>query len=311
MVCPACRAENRQGARFCKRCGAGLERACPGCGAPHESGQPFCDSCGLALSTAARSGSEPSGRGPDAPARSPELRHVSVLFVDLVGFTGLSETRDAEDVRELLGRYFEGAKTVIGRHGGTIEKFIGDAVMAVWGVPVAREDDAERAVRAGLGLVDAVSVFGHEVGAPDLCARAGVATGQVASLATPGEGLVVGDRVNIASRVQSVAEPGTVFVDEVTRQVTSAAIAYTEAGEHPLKGRAEPLKLWRAKRVVAGVAGSGRGSDLEPPFVAREADLRLLQDLFHAVADRRTARLVGISGPAGVGKTRLVSELAR
>ena len=103
----------------------------------------------------------------------PELRHVSVLFVDLVGFTALSEKRDAEDVRELLDGYFEQAKTIVSRHGGTIQKFIGDAVMAVWGVPVAREDDAERAVRAGLGLVEAVAALGDDVGAPGLVARAG------------------------------------------------------------------------------------------------------------------------------------------
>ena len=157
-----------------------------------------------------------------------ELRHVSVLFVDLVGFTPLSESKDAEDVRELLGRYFEHAKTIVGRYGGTIEKFIGDAVMAVWGVPVAREDDAERAVRAGLDLVDAVTLFGEQSGMPGLLARAGIVTGQVASVDNPGEGLVVGDRVNTASRVQSAAEPGAVFVDEVTRQVTASSIAYEE-----------------------------------------------------------------------------------
>ena len=136
------------------------------------------------------------------------MRLVSVLFVDLVGFTSLSESRDAEDVRELLGRYFDSARTIVERYGGVIEKFIGDAVMAVWGVPVAREDDAERAVRAALEIVDAVAVFGEEVGARAWRARAGVVTGQVAALENPGEGLVVGDRVNTASRVQSAAAPG-------------------------------------------------------------------------------------------------------
>ena len=116
--------------------------------------------------------------------------------------------------------------------GGVVQKFIGDAVMAVWGAPVAREDDAERAVRAALEIVDAVSVFGVEVGAPGLRARAGVVTGQVAALENPGEGIVVGDRVNTASRVQSAAEPGSVLVDGVTREVASAAILFEDAGEH-------------------------------------------------------------------------------
>src|SRR5205823_6044209 len=137
-----------------------------------------------------------------------QRRLVSVLFGDLVGFTTLSEHRDPEEVRELLSRYFDRCRTLIERYGGTLEKFIGDAVMAVWGTPVAREDDAERAVRAGLEIVDAVAAFGEQVGAPGLRARAGVATGQVAALASPGEGLVVGDRVNTASRVHAVVERG-------------------------------------------------------------------------------------------------------
>ena len=233
-----------------------------------------------------------------------------MLFVDLVGYTSLSESRDAEDVRELLGRYFEQAKTIIGRYGGTIAKFIGDAVMAVWGVPSAHEDDAERAVRAGLELVESVARFGDDVGAPALSARAGVVTGQVAALADPGEGLVVGDRVNTASRVQSAADPGTVLVDEITRQVTSAGIAYADAGEHTLKGKAQPMRLWRALRVVAGVAGSQRTTGLDAPFAGRDAELRLIKDLFHAAVDRGAARLVGISGSAGIGKTRLGVELS-
>ncbi|MFZ0043939.1 MAG: adenylate/guanylate cyclase domain-containing protein [Solirubrobacteraceae bacterium] len=239
-----------------------------------------------------------------------ELRVVSVLFVDLVGFTSLSESREAEDVRALLGRYFDTARTVVERYGGSIQKFIGDAVMAVWGVPVAREDDAERAVRAALDVVDAVSVFGHEVGAPELRARAGVVTGQVAALENPGEGLVVGDRVNTASRVQSAAEPGSVFVDEVTRQVTLAAISYEDAGEHAVKGKAEPLRLWRALRVVAGIGGSEREQGFETPFVGRDGDLRLLKELFHGALERRAARLVAVSGEAGVGKSRLRREFS-
>jgi len=315
LVCPTCRTKNRVGARFCKGCGAELVLGCSRCGTPHDPGQAFCDGCGLELER----GEDLRGRGdegstdPGSPVGAdthPELRHVSVLFVDLVGFTALSEKRDAEDVRELLDGYFEQAKTIVSRHGGTIQKFIGDAVMAVWGVPVAREDDAERAVRAGLGLVDAVASLGDDVGTPGLLARAGVVTGQVASLADPEEGLVVGDSVNTASRIQSAARPGAVLVDEVTRQVTSAGIAYEDAGEHDVKGKAQPLHLHRAIRVIAGRAGSRRSTGLEAPMLGRDAELRLLKDLFHASADRRIARLVGIRGPAGIGKTRLAADLA-
>jgi class 3 adenylate cyclase/tetratricopeptide (TPR) repeat protein len=299
VICPACAAENREGAKFCNECGTPFALGCPSCGVPHHPGQRFCDECGAALSEPARVAE---------PVPAAELRVVSVLFVDLVGYTTLSESRDAEDVRELLSRYFDTARTIIGRYGGIVEKFIGDAVMAVWGTPVAREDDAERAVRAGLELVDAVGALGEAVGAPDLRARAGAVTGQVASVAHPGEGLVVGDRVNTASRVQSTAEPGSVFVDEVTRQASSAAIAYADAGEHTVKGKAEPLRLWRALRVVAGSGGSRREQGLQAPFLGRDPELRLLKELFHTAVDRRQPRLITVTGPAGVGKSRLREE---
>jgi class 3 adenylate cyclase/tetratricopeptide (TPR) repeat protein len=235
---------------------------------------------------------------------------VSVLFVDLVGFTSLSESREAEDVRELLARYFDAARTIVGRHGGATEKFIGDAVMAVWGAPVAREDDAERAVRAALELLDAVGVLGQELGNQGLQAHAGVVSGQVAALESSNEGMVVGDRVNTASRVQAAAPPGTVLVDDATRRLTSAAIAYQDFGEHLVKGKAEPLRLWRATRVVAGRGGAERAEGLEAPFVGRDGDLRLLKELFHGALDRRSARLVAVTAEAGAGKSRLRREFS-
>ena len=133
-------------------------------------------------------------------------------------------------------------------------------------------------------------------------------TGQVAALANPGEGLVVGDRVNTASRAQSAAEPGTLAVDDVTHEVTSAAIAYEDAGDHAVKGKAEPIHLWRAVRVIAGVGGAGREPGIEAPLIGRDADLRLLKELFHGALERRAARLVSVYGAAGVGKTRLSWE---
>ena len=160
MVCRSCQTENNEGARFCRACGASLALACPSCGAPHDPDQAFCDQCGTRLE---------AGASAAPPAVSaPELRVASVLFVDLVGYTPLSETRDVEEVRDLLSGYFDLARTIVDRYGGTVEKFIGDAVMAVWGVPVARGDDAERSVRAGLELVDAVARFGETVGVATL-----------------------------------------------------------------------------------------------------------------------------------------------
>jgi class 3 adenylate cyclase/tetratricopeptide (TPR) repeat protein len=240
-----------------------------------------------------------------------ERRVCSVLFADLVGFTPFSESRDPEEVRELLSVYFERAKTVVSRYGGVVEKFIGDAVMAVWGTPVATEGDAERAVRAALDVVAAVTELGQEVGAPGLAARAGVVTGEVAvTVGLGGEG-VAGDAVNTAARVQSAAGAGAVWVDGATYRLAGAAIGFTDTGEHELKGKADPVRLWAATRVLSGVGGAQRSDGLEAPLVGRDAELRAVKELFHACAERRVPRLVVVSGPAGVGKSRLGWELEK
>jgi class 3 adenylate cyclase/tetratricopeptide (TPR) repeat protein len=226
---------------------------------------------------------------------------VSVLFADLVGFTTASEGRDAEETRELLSRYFDTARGIVERYGGTVEKFIGDAVMAVWGTPTATEDDAERAVRAALDLVTAIPELDNA-----LQARAGVLTGEAAvTLGAEGQGMVAGDLVNTAARIQSAAEPGTVLVGETTKRASEAAVAYAAAGEHDLKGKSEQVALWRALRVTAGRGGALKSAGLEPPFVGRDRELRLVKELFHATIDERRAQLVSVTGIAGIGKSRL------
>ena len=241
-----------------------------------------------------------------------ERRVCSVLFCDVVGFTPLSEAQDPEAVRELLSRYFGVARTVIGRYGGVVEKFIGDAVMAVWGTPAASEGDAERAVRAALDLVSAVAAMGAEAGVPELAARVGVVTGEVAvTLGAVGEGMVAGDAVNTAARVQSAAEPGQVLTDAATQRLAGTAVGFADAGEHRLKGKAEPVRLWRATRVLSAVGGVQRVDGLEAPLTGRDAELRTIRELFHAAADRRVPRLVLVSGPAGVGKSRLGWEFEK
>jgi len=201
---------------------------------------------------------------------------------------------------------------VIGRYGGTVEKFIGDAVMAVWGTPAAAEGDAERAVRAGLDLVAAVAQLGAETRVPGLAARAGVVTGEVAvTVGAVGEGMVAGDAVNTASRVQAAAEPGQVLVDGATQRLAGAGVGFADAGEHLLKGKAGPQRLWRATRVLSGVGGSQRVDGLEAPLIGRDAELRTVKELFHAAAERRVPRLLVISGPAGVGKSRLGWEFRK
>ncbi len=237
---------------------------------------------------------------------------MTVLFADLVGFTTLSEKRDPEATRDLLTAYFEASRQVIERYGGTIEKFIGDAVMAVWGTPVAHEDDAERAVRAALDLIERVHALGSETAIPELDARAGVVTGEAAvTIGAQGQGMVAGDMVNTASRLQSAASPGTVLVGETTQKATADAIAYEPAGDQVVKGREAPVTAYRALRVVARRGGAGRSAQLEPPFVGRDVEMRLLKDLYHATSDEGRVRQVLISGQAGLGKSRLAWELQK
>jgi class 3 adenylate cyclase/tetratricopeptide (TPR) repeat protein len=302
QVCGACGSPNRAGRKFCASCGTALGVACPECGTGNEPGERFCGECGARL--------EREQAALRAGAVVVERRLVSILFADLAGFTPLAEARDAEDVRDLLSHYFDIAAGVVDRYGGQVEKFIGDAVMAVWGTPVAREDDAERAVRAALELVDAVKKFGFDSRMPELAVRAAVLTGETAvNLGATGQGMVAGDLVNAASRAQAAAEPNTVLVGEATRRATEAAIAYSDAGMHDVKGKAEPIALSRAIRVTAGRGGGGRAEALEPPFVGRERELRLLKELFHASGEERRANLASIVGVAGIGKSRLAWEL--
>jgi class 3 adenylate cyclase/tetratricopeptide (TPR) repeat protein len=308
MTCARCGTENELGRKFCKECGGPLAVSCPSCGAENTPDSKFCGECGTALAATP----SPQPKVAATPSPQAERRLVSVLFADLVGHTSFSEGRDAEDVRELLSRYFESARTVIERYGGSVEKFIGDAVMALWGAPVAREDDAERAVRAALDLVDAVRALGTEVGASDLRVRAGVLTGEAAvNLGAQGEGMVAGDLVNTASRIQSAAEPGTVLTGEATKRAAEAAIVFEDAGMHTLKGKTEPVQLWQALRVVGLSGGTVRSTGLEPPFVGRDRELRLVKELFHASSEDRRGHLVSVVGIGGIGKSRLAWEFEK
>jgi class 3 adenylate cyclase/tetratricopeptide (TPR) repeat protein len=301
--------------RFCGQCGKPLALVCRACGEPNDASQRFCGQCGANLEPDAaleKGPTRPVGAVVERPRPVTERRHVSVLFTDLVGFTTISHEHDAEDVRDLLSRYFETAQKVIGRYGGAIEKFIGDAVMAVWGVPIAEENDAERAVRAALELVDAVTAMGEGVGAPNLRARAGVLSGEaVVNLGATGQGMVAGDLVNTAARVQTAAEPGSVFVGDSTRRATGASILYEDAGLHELKGKPDPVHLWRATHVVARRAGARRPGGVDPPFVGRDRELRLMKEFLHATSEESRARLLSVVGVGGAGKSRLAWEFEK
>ncbi|HET9680448.1 MAG TPA: adenylate/guanylate cyclase domain-containing protein, partial [Candidatus Limnocylindrales bacterium] len=324
MTCANCGTANPADGRFCVECGSPLAATCPVCGSAVAPGAKFCGSCGSRMpgpgvpssrddpgrvdATSGRDGPEPAQAAPHAGT---ERRVVSVLFADLVGFTAMSAGMDAESVREIQGRYFERAREIVERYGGSIEKFIGDAVMAVWGAPTAHEDDAERAVRAALELVDAVPVLGQQAGL-ELNVRAGVLSGEaaVSSIAVD-QGMVTGDLVNTAARLQSVAPPGAVLVGDATRIAANAAIVFESAGDQVLKGKAAPVPAWRALRVVGERGGARRPEAIEPPFVGRADELRFLKEQFHATGREGRARLVSLVGQAGIGKSRLAWELEK
>jgi class 3 adenylate cyclase/tetratricopeptide (TPR) repeat protein len=240
-----------------------------------------------------------------------ERRLVSVLFVDLENFTSLAESMDPEDVRGLQSRYFELARAAVARYGGTLEKFIGDAVMAVWGAPSAHEDDGERAVRAGLEVVAAVAKLRGPIPGRRLTARAAVATGEAAvTLGIEGQGMVAGDLVNTAARLQAIAPPNGVLVDETTRRVVGEAVTFETQSAATLKGKSRSVATWLATGL-ADIRGRGRAAGHSGRFVGRQGELEELVELYQrAVADGRS-RLVSVLGIAGIGKSRLTWELER
>jgi class 3 adenylate cyclase/tetratricopeptide (TPR) repeat protein len=264
---------------------------CGSCAAENRAEARFCDTCGAPLVT--------------APARAEERKVVSVLFADLVGSTAAADGADPEDVRATLAPYHERVKREIERFGGTVEKFVGDAVMAVFGAPVAHEDDAERAVLAGLRVLEACEELGVQ-------ARAAVNTGEalVSLGARPeaGEALVAGDVVNTAARLQGAAPAGSLVAGEVTYRSTRDTIAYDGLPAVAVKGKAEPVALWLAR----GPRGSlGVDIELRPPtpFVGRGHEVALLRETHARTLRDSTVQLVTITGEPGVGKTRLVTEL--
>ena len=306
MRCGQCGTTNETNQRFCIECGTRLAVVCGRCATENVPTAKFCGECGTALAHVASAPSTPAGLAAADGPKS-ERRLVSVLFADLVGFTPFSEERDPEEVRETLTTYFDLSREVIERYGGTVEKFIGDAVMAVWGTPVAHEDDAERAVRAAVELIDAVRGMEGE-----LQARVGVQTGEAAvTLGASRAGDGRGRSGQHAARVQAAADPSTVLVSEATMRAASGAIAFEPAGEYELKGKASPMALWRAMRVVAERGGRGRTDALEAPFVGRDTEFRLLKELFHASSREHHVRMVSIIGQGGIGKSRLAWELEK
>lgn len=303
-VCLHCHAPADPSHRFCGRCGSPLHTRCTACLAVVAPGLDFCTNCGRPL-TPGRLGSGESSRN--------ERRTVSVLFVDLIGFTGVAERLDPEDLHALQVAYFSTASGVIRRYGGIVEKYIGDAVMAVFGVPVETEHDAYRAVVAALDLqrqLDNRPLAGRY----RMRARVGIATGEalvdLGAARHAGQALVSGDVVATAARLQQHAPNGRVLVASATRHATVGAIRYTEeSGTVSLAGRSTPVETWLAEEP----ARQRRGADEEEvtPFVGREQELDLLTTGLMRCLRDRSPQLVSVVGAHGIGKSRLIRELHR
>jgi class 3 adenylate cyclase/tetratricopeptide (TPR) repeat protein len=236
---------------------------------------------------------------------------ITVVFSDITGSVGLGQSLDPEALQELLARFFAEMKRVVERHEGVVEKFIGDAVMAVFGLPRVHEDDAMRAVRAAAEMQARLSVLNEEFGATwgvTVAARTGVNTGEVLAR-RPGDGqsIVVGDAVNVAARLEQVAEPGEILIGEPTYRLVHDAVTAEAVGPLGLKGKTTPVPAWRIKEVVSYAPGWSRR--LDAPLIGREEELVALKDAFRGVVDRATCELVTVLGPAGVGKSRLAGEL--
>jgi class 3 adenylate cyclase/tetratricopeptide (TPR) repeat protein len=273
-----------------------VAQVCPSCGQENPEGFRLCGMCGASLAAA-----------PEPPRE--ERKVVTVLFADLVGFTSRAEQLDPEDVRGMLSPYYQQLRGELERHGGTVEKFIGDAVMAVFGAPVAHEDDPERAVRAALAIRDWISEH-----AEDLSARVAVNTGEalvtLGARPSEGEGMVAGDVVNTTARLQAAAPVNGILVGEATYRATRTAIEYGEHEPVAAKGKAEPVPVWHALE-----ARSRFGTDVDQaprtPLLGRERELDALRDALERARTEREIQLVTLVGVPGIGKSRLVSELFR
>jgi class 3 adenylate cyclase/tetratricopeptide (TPR) repeat protein len=278
---------------------------CPSCGFENAEGSRFCSSCGTALADAA------------APVRR-ERKFATALFADLVGSTALAEHEDPEVVQSLVGRAFDRLAGEIERYGGLLEKFMGDAVLAVFGVPHAHEDDPERAVRAALELQAVLSELNRGFaaeGRPTLQMRVGVEAGEVLvdleRAAGPRDRMLTGDAVNTASRLQSAAEPGRVVVGPSAYAATKDVIDYRELEPLELKGKAQPVPAWDALRVKARRRGERAPLGLEARLVGRDEELAVLKQTLHRVEQEGRPGLVTVLGNAGVGKSRLTWELLK
>ncbi len=311
MQCQTCGSDNTSDRRFCAGCGAALTITCDDCGFSNQADARFCGGCGRALSGGADAAPAPAAApSPPRPEeRAPaagERRQVTILFVDLAGFTELSGAIDAEELHGLISRFFEAADRLVEEYGGTVDKHLGDGLMALFGAPVAHGDDPLRAVRAAFDIHAAVAGLSAELGR-ELRVHAGIASGEVVAGGlgrdSQLEYTVLGESVNLASRLEALAEPGETLISEAVHRAVSAAVGCEPLGEVSVKGLDKPVRVWRARALAPGQAAGPRGA-----FVGRKSELRQFAGVLDACLESGVGQAVVVRGDAGIGKTRLVEE---
>jgi class 3 adenylate cyclase/tetratricopeptide (TPR) repeat protein len=319
LRCSNCNSKNPDATKFCGNCGKPLRDRCAKCGFDNPPLFKFCGECGAALTGLPGSGvgagrtKQSGANDADRDTASPsdgERRHLTVLFCDLVGSTEIAARLDPEEWRETVAGYHRAAAEEITRFGGHVAKYLGDGVMALFGYPEAHDNDAERAARAALSILEAIARLDRTSGQSKLSARVGIDSGAVVVGAGAGKDAdVFGDAPNIAARVQAVAEPGTVMITEATQRLVSGMFVLEEHGAESLKGIERPVKLYRVARTsgVRGRLEAGAAVRGMTSFVGREDELRLLMNRWERVREGQ-GQVVTIIGEAGIGKSRLLQR---
>ncbi|HDZ91232.1 MAG TPA: zinc-ribbon domain-containing protein, partial [Deltaproteobacteria bacterium] len=306
MKCPKCQTGNPKSRRFCRECGERLLLICPQCGLENLPGDKFCGECGQKLGEVAE-------KEKTVPNTEGERKYVTVLFSDLTGYTAMSEKLVPEEVKEIMSRIFGEIAQVVTKYEGFIEKFIGDAVMALFGVPKAHEDDPVRAIRAAREIHELVDAIGPEIekriGLP-VSMHSGINTGLVVTGEVDmekGTHGVAGDTVNLASRLCSVAKPGEILVDPDTYRQAEGYFVFEALEPTRVKGKTEPIQAYRFLTAKERPVTTHRLSGLRAELVGRKAELPQLQEAVEKLKERKGS-LFSVCGAAGTGKSRLVED---